>query len=147
MLPFFFFWKEGKPVCCSWWWKKIHSTPLWVCVCRGAYSEFFRSEIANVFENAFQWSYFTRIEHTFSIDIVTVNILLNILDCIHSSTLSSVHTKKTTLWYTGTSMKGSLIKKVNWERFFLSERKRGCCGGGRKRKIAFLGVTKSLVSS
>lgn len=146
MLPFFssVHLQEGKPVC-SWWWKK--TIPL-QCECVEEHiANSSVPKIANVFESAFQWSYFARIEHTFSIDIVTVNILLNILDCIHSSTLSSVHTKKTTLWYTGTSMKGSLIKKLNWERFFYRN-VRGCCGGGgRKRKIAFLGVTKCLVSS
>lgn len=138
MLPFFFL--EGRKTCMLFlMMKKIHSTPLWVCVCRGAYSEFFRSEIANVFESAFQWSYFTRIEHTFSIDIVTVNILLNILDCIHSSTLSSVHTKKTTLWYTGTSMKGSLIKKVNWERFFYRNVREDVVVEGEREKLHFWG--------
>lgn len=123
MLPFFssVHLQEGKPVC-SWWWKK--TIPL-QCECVEEHiANSSVPKIANVFESAFQWSYFARIEHTFSIDIVTVNILLNILDCIHSSTLSSVHTKKNYIMVHRNINERKSDKKVELRTIFLSECKR-----------------------
>lgn len=129
MFPLLFFIlciiQEGKPECCSWWWKKTILIYT-VSECVAYIAKFFRSKIANVFESAFEWSFSYGMLSPLPIDIVTVNILLNILDCIHSLALSRKcsHTKKNYIMVhnTGTSMKGSLIKKLNWERFFFIRR-------------------------